>query len=106
MKAETPILHTRIFIALSDLAILSALNNQAMTGYGLYHYFLKKIGDVVSLSTIYSTLETMKRKGLIKSVVVRRGRVYDLTDKGREIVDNVDNTVGEIKRFIDKLLKP
>ena len=35
----------------------------------------------------------------------RNGRVYGLTVEGTKIADGIPNTVEEIKRFIDGLLK-
>ena len=45
MKAEKPTVHKRVFKAFADLAILVALKNQAMTGYGINNYFMKRVGD-------------------------------------------------------------
>jgi DNA-binding PadR family transcriptional regulator len=106
MKAAKPTVQRRIFKSFSDLAILVALKDQAMTGYGINNYFMKKVGDVASPSTIYSGLASLERRGWIKCVRNRRGRAYGLTKEGREIADNVNNTVEETKRFIDKLLRP
>ena len=102
--AEKSTVHKRIFIAFSDLAILVALKNQAMTGYGINKYFMRKVGDTASPSTVYSTLATIERKCLIKCVRNKSGRAYSLTEKGTKIVDDMDNIVEESKRFIDKLL--
>ena len=105
LRAEKPIVHKRIFVAFSDLAILVALKNQALTGYGVNKYFLKKVGDAASPSTVYASLASLERKGWIKCVRNGSGRVYGLTDEGTKIVDSMPNTVEEIKRFIDGLLK-
>lgn len=101
---ERSAVHKRIFMAFSDLAILVALKNQAMTGYSINIYFMRKVGDTVSPSTVYSTLAASERKGLIKCVRNKIGRAYSLTDEGRKIVDDIDITVEESKRFMDKLL--
>ena len=66
---------------------------------------MKRVGDEASPSTVYSSLALLERKGWIKCVRNRSGRAYDLTREGREIACNMDNTVEETKRFIDKLLK-
>ena len=101
---EKPTVHKRIFIAFSDLAVLVALKDQAMTGYGINNYFMRKVGHTTSPSTVYSTLSAIEREGLIKCVRNKSGRAYSLTDKGGKIVDNMDNIVRESKRFMDKLL--
>jgi DNA-binding PadR family transcriptional regulator len=104
LKTEKATVQRRIFMAFSDLAILVALQNQVMTGYGINNYFMRKVGDTASPSTVYSTLAAIERKDLIKCVRNNRGRAYSLTDEGRKIVESMDNIVEESKRFIDKLL--
>lgn len=104
MRAEKATVHKRIFLAFSDLAILVALKDQSITGYGINKYLVRKVGDTASPSTIYSTLAAIERKSLIKCVRNKVGRAYCLTDEGRKIVDNMNNIVRESKRFIDKLL--
>jgi DNA-binding PadR family transcriptional regulator len=105
LKAEKPLVQKRIFVAFSDLAILVALKNQAMTGYGINNYFMKKVEDAASPSTVYSGLASLERKGWIKCVRSGSGRVYGLTEEGKKIANNMGSTAEEIKRFIDKLLK-
>jgi DNA-binding PadR family transcriptional regulator len=104
MKTDRASVEKRVFVAFSDFAILVALKKQVMTGYGLSKYFVRKVGDVASTSTVYSTLATIERKGLIKCVRNRSGRAYALTDEGEKIVNCVSNVIEESKRFMDKLL--
>jgi DNA-binding PadR family transcriptional regulator len=96
--------HKRLFIALSDLAILIALKNHAMTGYQINNHLIKKLRIIVSPTTVYSTLASMERKGWIKCIKSRQGRVYVLTEEGRKIVEIIDKIIEESKRFIEKLL--
>jgi DNA-binding PadR family transcriptional regulator len=105
MKAEKPTVQKRAFKAFADLAILVALKDRAMTGYGINNYFMNKVGDEANPSTIYSSLSSLERKGWIKCVRNRSGRAYGLTEEGRKIANNMNNTAEETKRFIDKLLK-
>ncbi len=105
MRAEKPSVQKRIFIAFSDLAILIALKKHAMTGYGINKYFLTRVGDAASPSTVYASLASLERKGWIECITDRRGRVYALTVTGRKIVDEMPDSVEEIKELIDKLLK-
>jgi len=104
LKTERTNVHKRIFVAFSDLAILVALKNQVMTGYAINKYFVRKTGDIASNSTVYSTLATIERKGLIECVRNRSGRAYALTDEGEKIVNCVCSVIEESKRFMDKLL--
>lgn len=105
LGVEKQSIQRRIFISFSDLAILVALKNQSLTGYGINNYFLKKVGDAASPSTVYSSLAALERKGWIECIAERRGRVYSLTTSGRQVVDKMDATAEDIKLFMDKLLK-
>jgi DNA-binding PadR family transcriptional regulator len=104
LKTERTNVQKRIFVAFSDFAIMVALKNQVMTGYAINKYFIRKTGDIASTSTVYSTLATIERKGLIKCVRNRSGRAYALTDEGEKIVNSISNVIEESKRFMDKLL--
>jgi len=103
-KTERTTIQRRIFLAFSDFAILVALKDQPMTGYAINKYFVRKVGDIASVSTLYSTLANAERSGLIKSVKNRGGRTYALTTEGEKIVKCISNTIEEGKRFLDKLL--
>jgi DNA-binding PadR family transcriptional regulator len=105
MKAEKLTVQKRVFKAFVDLGILVALKDQAMTGYGINNYFMERVGDEASPSTVYHCLVLLERIGWIKCVRNRRGRAYGLTEEGRKITDNMDKTVEETKRFLDKLLR-
>lgn len=105
MKTSKPTVQKRIFKAFIDLAILVALKNQPMTGYGVNNYFMRKVRDMASPSTVYTSLSALERKGLIECVKDRGGRLYTLTEEGRKIAENMSNTLGEIKWFLDELLK-
>lgn len=94
----------RILEAFLDLIILRALANQAMTGYGVNGFFMKNFGIMASPSTVYSNLAAMERKGWIKCVRNRNGRVYDLTRQGQEIVDNLPSIAAEIHALIKTML--
>jgi DNA-binding PadR family transcriptional regulator len=68
LRAEKPTVQQRICVAVSDLAILVALKDQAMTGYGINKHFMEKVGDAAIPSTVYSSLASLERKGWIKCV--------------------------------------
>ena len=104
--AEKTSLHRKVFMVFSDLSILVALKNRAMTAYGINNHFISKIGEAASPSTVYNKLAELEREGLIICVRDRQGRAYGLTDKGRRIANNAEANSEEVKRFLDKLLKP
>jgi len=100
-----PTLQERSLKAFLDLAILCALTEHPMTGYEINHLFLKKHRIFIGPSTIYSKLNTMERKGWIKCVRNRAGRVYSLTENGRKIAANMTDITREIQGLIRTMLK-
>jgi DNA-binding PadR family transcriptional regulator len=100
-----PTIQKRSLKAFIDLAILCALTNQPMTGYKINNHFIKKLGVTVSPSMIYTNIISMERKKWIKCVRNRNGRIYALTDRGQEIVDNMPTIAQEIQSFIKTLLR-
>ncbi len=99
-----PTVQKRTLKAFSDLIILRALANQPMTGYRINGFFMKNFGIMASPSMLYSNLATMERKGWIKCVRNRNGRVYDLTRQGQEIVDDLPSIAAEIHALIKTML--
>ena len=99
-----PTVQERILKATIDLAILRALDIQAMTGYGILRYFSKKIRITVSNTMVYNSLTTMERKGWIKCVRNRRGRAYGPTDRGREVLNKLPKISEELQRHMRLLL--
>jgi DNA-binding PadR family transcriptional regulator len=100
-----PILRERSLKAFLDLAILCALTEHSMTGYEINRLFLKKYRIFIGPSTIYSKLTSMERKGWIKCVRNRAGRVYSLTEKGQQTAANMTGITKEIQGFIRTILK-
>jgi DNA-binding PadR family transcriptional regulator len=99
-----PIVPRRVLKATIDLAILKVLASQAMTGYGLLGYFPKKTGITVANTIVYNSLTSMERKGWIRCVSNRKGRVYSPTEKGKEIVAKLPAISEEIQRYTRLLL--
>jgi DNA-binding PadR family transcriptional regulator len=98
-------LQERSLKAFLDLAILCALTEYPMTGYEINRLFLKKHRIFIGPSTIYSKLSSMERKGWIKCVRNRAGRVCSLTEKGRQIAADMAGIAKEIQFFIRTMLK-
>jgi DNA-binding PadR family transcriptional regulator len=76
-----------------------------MTGYEINRLFVKKFGIMIGPSMIYSKLYNVERKGLIKCVRNRAGRAYGLTEKGQEMVNNMNSVTEQIHSFMRTLLK-
>jgi DNA-binding PadR family transcriptional regulator len=47
----------------------------------------------------------MEKKGWIKCIINRTGRVYSLTEKGQQIAANMTDITKEIQGFIRTMLK-
>ena len=84
-----------------DTIILAELrNSSALSGYDIIEFIHKKFGILISSGTVYALLYSMERKGLIKSTLAQRKRVYALTDKGRETINAISKSKEEIQRFM------
>ena len=100
-----PSVQERSLKAFLDLAILCALVDKAMTGYEINRFLTKKFGIIIGPNTIYSKLTSIERKGWTKSVQNRAGRAYSLTEKGKEITDNMNDISEEIQLFVKTMLR-
>ncbi len=72
------------------LLILAILEESVMQGYHVIKRMEQVIGERPSLSTVYTILANLERKGLIRSI--QRGgecRYYVLTERGRRLLANV-----------------
>ena len=72
-----------------DLLILAKLRKEPMSGYDFVTFINKDFHILVSPGTIYNTLLYMERDGLVKATGTQRKRVYVLTDKGKETIEDI-----------------
>ena len=54
---------------------------------------------------VYYKLYAMESKGWVKCDQNRTRRIYSLTDKGIDVVNNAETTAKEIQRFARTLIK-
>ncbi|KPV61918.1 MAG: Transcriptional regulator PadR-like family protein [Candidatus Bathyarchaeota archaeon BA2] len=96
----------RIIVELLDVLILGSLNESAspMGGYDVISLVRKRFGVLLSSGTVYGLIYAMEREGLIRGMLERRKRVYKLTEKGKEIIQSVQQRKNEIIRLIKMLL--
>ena len=94
----------RILRSFLDIAILARLEDKPVNGYGLTVVFMKDFGVIMSTSTVYSTLYSMERNGLIKCKHSWRGKVYELTEKGKKTLKDSRNKLVETQSFIKNLI--
>ncbi len=86
------------------MAILARLEDNPANGYCLTIFFIKKFGVTMSTSTVYSTLYTMERNGLIKCRHNWRGRVYESTEEGKKMLEESRNRLEEAQGFLKTLI--
>jgi DNA-binding PadR family transcriptional regulator len=100
-----PTVQERSLKAFLDLAILCALTEHPMTGYEINRLFLKKHRVFVGPSAVYSKLAAIEQKGWIECVKNQTGKVYGLTENGKEIIEKMADITREIQEFIRIILK-
>ena len=74
-----------------ELCILNDIRNRKMYGYEIVRKLRRIEGLVISEGTIYPILSRLKRQGLVKASIKDSPegpprKYYELTDKGREIL--------------------
>ena len=73
-----------------DVIILIEMKKQSnISGYDITGFVNKKFGGMLSPGTIYATLYSLERKGIIAGESGRRKTVYHLTDQGQEVIDSL-----------------
>ncbi len=103
-RIEEPNIKKRTINAFLDYAILRRLKRQPMTGYRISVLLSNEFGISVSPDTVYHALYAMERKGLLRCVRNRPGRVYSLTEKGQATAESLPNKANEIQALIKALL--
>ncbi len=99
------VVQKRILKTLLDLAILARLRRRnGISGSDVIADFQKKFCIKLSPGTVYSTLYSMERKGIIKVASNSGRRVYILTENGEKIIEDAQNVVEEIESFVTNLI--
>lgn len=73
----------RILGVYIEAIILSKLRREPLSGYDLIKLFQKDFHVLVSSGTMYSTLYSLERQGLIKGSTSGRKKVFELTHLGK-----------------------
>lgn len=89
------------------LLILALLEHSGMHGYQILKLVERITGHKPKISTFYSILNEMERRGLLSSYIEEDKRIYGLTEKGRHSLNEFRSRVGDgAIRIIDIILKP
>jgi len=92
--------------SIMDIIMLAELKNGPMSGYDAIGYIHNKFGVLLSSGTIYSHLYALERDDLIIGAWNKTKRVYELTEKGEQTLENVSSENGEILSTLKKVLNP
>ena len=105
---ETDILseiHERTIKDFLDIIILTELRKRhPVGGYDFITLIHRKFQIMISSRTVYSVLYSLERDGLIKGMQASNKRVYELTDKGEEIIEAIRKNREKIQNFMSTLL--
>ena len=92
--------------SIMDIIMLAELKNGSMSGYDVIGYIHNKFGVLLSSGTIYSHLYALERDGLISATMDRKKRIYELTEKGKQTLENVSNENRQILNTLKNVLNP
>lgn len=87
-----------------DILILKKLKQNAMSGYDTMSYIHRRFGIHLSPGTVYSTMYSLEREGLIKGILSERKRTYVLTERGKEVLETVKKSNGKIRNLLRSIL--
>ena len=91
MKSEAKTdLDVRLIRNFMDIIILKRLGaNRLTSGYDLIKYFHQKFHMLVSSGSIYSTLYSLERQGLIEGNSDGRKRIFRISAQGKEFLNRI-----------------
>jgi DNA-binding PadR family transcriptional regulator len=87
-----------------DEIILAHFNDCAFSGYDVMAFLQLELGVHISAATVYGSLYSMERKGLLVGHSTSRKRVYEVTERGN-LTLHVVASKEDIDRFRKQLLK-
>jgi DNA-binding PadR family transcriptional regulator len=97
----------RIVKSFFDVLILAQLRREPKSAYDIVAFIHKKFHILMSTGTVYSTLYSLERDGLIqgnRAEGKRRARVYTLTEKGEKTIRAFLKVNDRIQLFVANLL--
>ena len=104
MKNVQKEVQTKLTKGLLDLIVLQFLETEPMHGYQIITTIRKSFGVYLGPSTIYPLLNTLEKKGYIKSKWnmdnERPRKVYELTNDGKTVLTFTANSLTMICRGI------
>jgi DNA-binding PadR family transcriptional regulator len=95
----------RILKAFLDLVIMCMLRYHSMSSYEINKTLTTGFGIIIGPSTIYSKLYTLEKQGSVTCSMSRSGKVYSLTEQGRQTTDDISDITEEICRSIKLMFR-
>lgn len=86
-----------------DVLVLTELEKGSLGGYEVIQIINEKFGVVMSPASVYGSLYSMERKGLLKASMRERARVYELTEKGKKSLQFMLRANEELESFITNI---
>ena len=94
----------RILRNFMDLIILKELGyNAKISGYDIIVLIHQKFHLLLSPGSVYSVLYAMERKGLVEGTLTSQKRVYRLSKKGEEEVQNILRNRDKIQLLLESV---
>ncbi len=99
-------IETRVVKNFLDILILIEMKKESnLSGYDVTAFVNSKFGGVLSPGTVYATLYSIERKGLIEGEYDGRKTVYKLTPKGQQVItDMMKDFNKQMTDFVRKFL--
>ena len=97
-------LRERIIKNFVDVIILRRLEKDCSTGYDIILAIQKKFNILTNSRKIYSTLDSLEKKGLIKSEQTLRKKSYRLTKNGEQAIQSLRQENGDIQNILKNTL--
>lgn len=102
VQKEQKEVSTKLMKGLLDLIILQFLSTSPMHGYQIITRIRKSFGVYFGPSTIYPLLNTLEKKGFVKSEwnmnSERPRKIYSLTSNGQSMLDYTEESLNLICR--------
>jgi len=98
-------LEARTLKNMHRILVLAELRNHTMSGYDVIAFIHSKFGLLVSSGTVYSLLYSLERAGLIEGSWRQTRRVYGITRKGKERIEEILKANDKIKNFASQLVE-
>lgn len=99
---------TQLRKGMLELCILNSIRSKSLYGYDIVRTLRGIPGLVISEGTIYPILSRLKREGFVQTTIKESlegppRKYYELTEKGKRILENMNDYWLDIKKGTDSL---